>query len=72
MKDNPPRIERIDMRPIYPTQIPVEHPIVNDLRGGYTAVMKSEPKVCGFEAACDAMMFNMFSDTPAVVSDLGN
>jgi acetylornithine deacetylase len=67
LKDNPPMIERIDMRPIYPTQMPVDHPIVNDLKDSFLAIMKSRPQVCGFEAACDAMMFNKFSDTPALV-----
>jgi acetylornithine deacetylase len=67
MKDNPPKIERVDMRPIYPTQIPINHKIVNDLKNSFTAIMKTEPQVCGFEAACDAMMFNKFSDTPALV-----
>jgi acetylornithine deacetylase len=67
LKDNPPMIERIDMRPIYPTQMPVDHPIVNDLKDSFLAVMKTTPQICGFEAACDAMMFNKFSDTPALV-----
>ncbi|PZE22255.1 ArgE/DapE family deacylase [Paenibacillus xerothermodurans] len=67
MKDNPPKIERVDMRPIYPTKMPSDHKIVHDLKDSFTAIMQTEPTICGFEAACDAMMFNMHSDTPALV-----
>ncbi|GGF93153.1 ArgE/DapE family deacylase [Paenibacillus abyssi] len=67
LKDNPPIIKRADMRPIYPTQIPLDHPIVNDMKQSFIVYMDEEPKVCGFEAACDAMMFNKFSNTPAMV-----
>jgi hypothetical protein len=28
----------------------------------FTAIMKTEPQECGFESACDAMMFNKYSD----------
>lgn len=71
LKDNPPKIEKVDMRPFYPTQIPLDHPIVNTLKESFTAMMNTEPKICGFEAACDAMMFNKFSDTPALVFGAG-
>jgi acetylornithine deacetylase len=71
MKDHPPTIERADMRPIYPTKIPLDHQIVTELKVSFEAVMKDTPKVCGFEAACDAMMFNTYSDTPAVVFGAG-
>jgi acetylornithine deacetylase len=71
MKDNPPKIERVDMRPIYPTKIPLDHQIVSVLKDSFSAVMNDTPKVCGFEAACDAMMFNKYSDTPAVVFGAG-
>jgi acetylornithine deacetylase len=67
LNDHPPKIERVDMRPIYPTDMPVGHPIVSDLKESYAAIMKSEPIVCGFEAACDAMMFNKYSEIPALV-----
>lgn len=67
LKDNLPKIEKVNMRSIYPTKISVDHPIVNDLKKSFTAIMNTEPKVCGFEAACDAMMFNKYSDTPALV-----
>jgi acetylornithine deacetylase len=67
MKDHLPIIERADMRPIYPTQIPLDFKIIADLSDSFRTVMKEEPKVCGFESACDAMMFNMFSKTPALI-----
>jgi acetylornithine deacetylase len=67
LKNNMPVIKRFDMRPIYPTAISVDHPIVQTMKRCYTDMLKTQPKICGFEAACDAMMFNLFSDVPAVV-----
>jgi acetylornithine deacetylase len=72
LKDHPPKIERVDMRPFYPTKIPVDHQIVEALKNSFTAVMCEEPKICGFEAVCDAMIFNKYSDIPAVVFGAGH
>lgn len=71
MKEHPPVIRRADMRPIYPSSMPENHPLVGCVSGCYTAVAGRPPIVCGFEAACDAMMFNLYSDTPAMVFGAG-
>jgi acetylornithine deacetylase len=71
LKDHPPKIEKVDMRPFYPTQIPLDHPIVEQLKESFASVMQKEPIIGGFEAVCDAMMFNKFSNTQAVVFGAG-
>lgn len=67
LKDHLPRIEHADMRGIYPTSMDLNNPVIGCLKNAYQAVVQKEPSICGFESACDAMMFNMFSDTPALV-----
>jgi acetylornithine deacetylase len=64
---HPPIIERANMRNLYPTQISLENPIISSLRSSFNYVKSCEPKICGFESACDAMMFNLYSKTPALV-----
>ena len=71
MKDHPPVIRRADIRPIYPTSMPLSHDLITCMKNCYMDIVGKPPKVCGFEAACDAMMFNMYSDTPAVVFGAG-
>lgn len=67
LKDHPIRIEPIDMRPIYPTAIPLDHAMVESAKEAAGQILGRKPLVCGFEAACDAMMFNCYSSTPAMV-----
>jgi acetylornithine deacetylase len=67
LKEYPPKIERANMRDLYPTQIGLDNPIINILHESFKDVKLSEPKICGFESACDAMMFNLYSKTPALV-----
>lgn len=67
MKDHPPIIERANMRDLFPTQIDVDHPIISSLESSHEFVLQKKPIISGFESACDAMMFNLFSKTPAVV-----
>lgn len=67
LKDHPPHMEYADMRGIYPTQMDLSNPIIEILKASYRDICKREAKVCGFESACDAMMFNLFSDTPALI-----
>ncbi len=67
LREHPPKMEYADMRGIYPTQMDLGNPIIESLRSAYKDVIMTEPKICGFESACDAMMFNMFSDTPALI-----
>ncbi len=65
--DNPVRIERVDMRPIYPTKMPDGHALITCVSENAREVLNAAPRICGFEAACDAMMFNLYSSTPAMV-----
>lgn len=67
LREHPPRMEYADMRGIYPTQMELDNPIIDCLKSAYRDVVKKEATVCGFESACDAMMFNMFSNTPALI-----
>ena len=67
LKHHPPHMEYTDMRGIYPTQMDLSNPIIESLRAAYRDICGEEAKVCGFESACDAMMFNLFSDTPALI-----
>lgn len=67
LREHPPRMEYADMRGIYPTQIDLDNPVISCLKNAYQEVCGTKAKVCGFESACDAMMFNMFSKTPALI-----
>lgn len=67
MKDHPPVVKRADMRPIYPTSMPQGHSLVDCVQNCFALATGRKSVVCGFEAACDAMMFNRYSDTPAMV-----
>ena len=71
LKEHPPILEYADMRGIYPTQMDTGHPLIGIIKDAYRDVRNEEPKVCGFESACDAMMCNMFSKTPAMIFGAG-
>ncbi len=68
LRDHRPRLDRQAlMRPFYPTSLPLDHPIVSALSASYRAVMDMKPGVYGMAAVCDAMIFNLYSSTPAVI-----
>jgi acetylornithine deacetylase len=60
------------MRPFHPTAVPLDHPFVGVLAEGCRAVDGREPRVLGLSSVCDAMMFNLHSNTPAVVFGPGD
>ena len=60
------------MRPFQPTAVPLDHPFLGALAAGCRAVDEREPRVLGFSSVCDAMMFNLYSETPAVVFGPGD
>jgi acetylornithine deacetylase len=77
LRDHPPTLERAVMRPFTGVSIPPEHEIVAALRTATGAVLgtsESDVSVVGLEAATDAMIFNLYSEVPAVIfcgGDLG-
>ncbi len=58
--------------PFHPTALPLDHPIVGTLPDGYEEVVGQRAEVNGFGAVCDAMIFNLYSSTPAVIFDPGD
>jgi acetylornithine deacetylase len=66
LSEHPIRLERTVMRPFTGVGIDLDHPVIGVLRDAHLAVRGTEPIVTGFPAASDAMIFNLYSDTPAV------
>jgi acetylornithine deacetylase len=66
LRDHPIRLERSVMRPFTGVGIDPNHDVIGVLRGAHVAVRGHEPIVAGFPAASDSMIFNLWSDTPAV------
>jgi acetylornithine deacetylase len=60
------------MRPFHPTGVPLDHPLVATLGDAYRVVAGEEPQILGAPFACDAMMFNLHSPTPAVIFGPGD
>jgi len=69
---HPPQLERALMRPFTGVTVPLDHPIIGVLQGAHEAASGTRPDVVGMNGASDQMMFNLFSDTPAVVYGPGN
>lgn len=63
---------RTIMRPFYPTAVPRHHPIVNALADSCHLITGETPPIFGAPFACDAMMFNLYSSTPAVIFGPGD
>jgi acetylornithine deacetylase len=66
------KIERGEMREFYPTFMNLKHPGLKELKKSYIRVNNDDPIICGFESACEGMMFNKWSNTPAVIFGPGN
>jgi acetylornithine deacetylase len=66
LRERPVVLERSVMRPFTGVGIDPAHRIVDVLRGAHRTVRGHEPVVGGFAAASDSMIFNLYSDTPAV------
>lgn len=67
LRDHPPLLERAVMRPFTGVAVPPNAPIVQALAASSRAVLGRDVEVIGLEAATDAMIFNLYSDTPAVI-----
>lgn len=47
--------------------VPADHPIVKTVSGAFETIPEVECEVKGVPFQCDAFMFNLYSDTPAIV-----
>jgi acetylornithine deacetylase len=73
LREHRPILERrAIMRPFYPTAVPLDHPIISTLTQSYQAVTGGEPRIFGLSGVCDAMMFNLHSNTPAIIFGPGD
>jgi acetylornithine deacetylase len=66
LADHPVRLSRGVMRPFTGVGIPIDHEIVQSLQRAHLAARGSSTPVTGFPAASDSMIFNLYSNTPAV------
>ena len=71
-REYPVTLRRALMRPFTGVSVPLEHPVVGALQTAHTAALDREPGVIAMNGATDAMIFNLYSDTPAVVYGPGN
>jgi acetylornithine deacetylase len=67
LREHPPTLERALMRPFTGIAVPEDAPIVLTLRRAAEAATGRRSRVVGLEGATDAMIFQMYSDIPAVV-----
>lgn len=72
LRRHPPRLERALMRPFTGVSIPLDHPIIKSLAAAHRAASGSEAGLIGMSGASDQMIFNLYSDTPAVVYGPGD
>ena len=66
MKDHPPEVKFTGYF-AEPSEIPINHPIVNTLSDAYRAVMKREPVISGRLGAADTRFLNKYGNTPTVI-----
>ena len=67
LREHPPVLERVLMRPFAGSTADPDHAIVAALQEGSRRVQGREAAVVGGPAANDSMIFNLYSRTPAVV-----
>lgn len=67
LADNPPNLERAIMRPFDGVSVPPDHPILDSLVASHQRATGNTTSVGGMDAATDSMIFNLYTDTPAVV-----
>ena len=72
LRNNPPKLERAIMRPFAGVGIDLDHPIIPTINRATEIVLGTVPSVSGINSACDAMIFNLYSNTPAVVYGCGD
>lgn len=71
LKDHPPVIEWVGYS-FGPSKIPVDHPIVKNLKGSFRKVTGEEPKLEGMTYASDARLLIDVGETPTVVFGPGD
>jgi acetylornithine deacetylase len=64
---HPPILERAIMRPFDGVAVSADHPVIGSLVEGHRAALGRTPEITGLDAATDSMIFNLYTDTPAVV-----
>lgn len=67
LRDHPPTLERALMRPFTGVSVSPDAPIVRAVAAAASAIVGLEVPTVGLEAATDAMIFNLYSDVPAVI-----
>ena len=67
LAEHPPTLERAIMRPFDGVAVPADHPIIGSLVDAHHAALGQPPAITGFDAATDSMIFNLYTDTSAVV-----
>jgi acetylornithine deacetylase len=67
LAEHPPVLERAIMRPFDGVAVPPDHPIITSLVESHRVATGTQPPVTGFDAATDSMIFNLYTDTPAIV-----
>jgi acetylornithine deacetylase len=67
LRDHPPTLERALMRPFTGVSVSPDAPIVRAVAAAASAIVGREVPTVGLEAATDAMIFNLYSDVPAVI-----
>jgi len=66
LKKNPPKIEMVS-RHQYGLDISKNHPLVKSAEKAYIKTIGKNPKIIGAPFACDAYIFQKYSDMPAIV-----
>jgi acetylornithine deacetylase len=72
LRDHPPTLERALMRPFTGVTAPLDHPVISVLQDMHKVATGSTAGLAGGNGACDQMIFNLYTDTPAVVYGPGN
>jgi acetylornithine deacetylase len=72
LRDHPPRLERVLMRPFTGVSVPHDHPIIGSLMAAHQLGNAEETELIGMNGASDQMIFNLYSATPAVVYGPGD
>lgn len=72
LSEHPPTLERAHMRPFTGVAIDLDHPIVDSLRRSHEAANPGPSELAAMMGACDQMIFNLYTDTPAVVYGPGD
>lgn len=72
LKEHPPVLERALMRPFTGVSVNLDHPVIGSLSRVHQEVIGRTARVVGMGGASDAMIFNLYSQTPAVVFGPGS